>query len=628
MGGGAFFDREYKELISQPRIYNKMDKCLEVCKENNESKDLERRRLDGTYVWRPFAIDIPPKKGTTGGPKQYIAAPIKQFCECYEKVPHNKRNAYEIIDLERHCWAYFDLEYSRALKEVDDNDDNDPSGSDQSQTRLNVDVNGDALTQLVTNMAVTILHEKLNAARQAHTDHTVSGPRLKPEGDEGSASRSIADAALAQGTLVVESLVLDSHREDKYSRHLILRPHLTHGQTRIPMPLAGTLSAGALAQTVCERLGDQLKVEAKGEQSSVAAAAAGGGGPAPAGEGKFVDLGVYTKSRCFRLVYSSKVGSNARLVINDGACENLPADLCAPNPLLSTRAMHEQIKHTLVNPELSPKESAWVTLTMHESMAAAASRRGGGGGGGGGDGGGGGGGPRQPQQGGAGPSGAGPSGAAAGPDGGDAGGANHDGGGDSGGGDGGGGASDLARWIASYDGKTDTPLLDLPGGLHPQHPYVRCTRTSKVYGGKAPPAPFDGLARWAVEEFQRWGHDEGKGPGASSACGIKAWTYIRSEHPAERLLHMTAEGTRYCFCRGRQHASNLTMLTIDLNLGVAYQRCWDRQNCIVRGVNGVDMVKAKHRLPRRPPAGALPTVEEMDAFERETEKAAEAVVVD
>ena len=29
-----------------------------------------------------------------------------------------------------------------------------------------------------------------------------------------------------------------------------------------------------------------------------------------------------------------------------------------------------------------------------------------------------------------------------------------------------------------------------------------------------------------------------------------------------------------------------------------------------------------------PPAGTLPTVEEMDAFERETEKAAEAVVVD
>ena len=80
----------------------------------------------------------------------------------------------------------------------------------------------------------------------------------------------------------------------------------------------------------------------------------------------------------------------------------------------------------------------------------------------------------------------------------------------------------------------------------------------------------------------------------------------------EQLLHLTARGTRYCFSRGRQHQSQLVMLTIDLIRAVAYQRCWDAVDCVelVRGVT----LKCKHRTGR-PPASALPSTADIDAFE-------------
>ena len=120
------------------------------------------------------------------------------------------------------------------------------------------------------------------------------------------------------------------------------------------------------------------------------------------------------------------------------------------------------------------------------------------------------------------------------------------------------------------------------------------TRCARRASGEPPP-PFDGLVAWATNEMGRWGG------GASNACRVRRWQYVRyspptgppqphiakpslcaspryvrSEHPCERLLHLTAGGTRWCFHRGRQHKSQLVMLTIDLLGGRAWQVRRDR----------------------------------------------------
>ena len=101
-------------------------------------------------------------------------------------------------------------------------------------------------------------------------------------------------------------------------------------------------------------------------------------------------------------------------------------------------------------------------------------------------------------------------------------------------------------------------------------------------------------------------------PLASLSCTVRKWAYLRSEHPNEALLHLTAHGTRFCFHRGRQHKSQLVMISIDLLRGVAFQRCWDSVDCVeeVRGVT----LKCKHRLGR--PAAALPSLADLLEYEK------------
>ena len=52
--------------------------------------------------------------------------------------------------------------------------------------------------------------------------------------------------------------------------------------------------------------------------------------------------------------------------------------------------------------------------------------------------------------------------------------------------------------------------------------------------------------------------------GVQASVGIGKWIYLRSEFPLERLLHLTATGTRFCFAKGRQHKGQHVMLTVDL----------------------------------------------------------------
>ena len=165
----------------------------------------ERERDEGRVVW---AFDLPAGAGG-GGPKRFLAATPAEFDAAYALVPPAERHVYEVIDASRPCWAYFDLEFSRA-------------------GGLNAEVDGNALTERVVLEACAALRAAAN------------GPSLE-----------------------VEVVVLASERDTKFSRHVVLRPHRTDGARR-PAPLAGSRDAGRLAAKVSSALGSALHVQSTG----------------------------------------------------------------------------------------------------------------------------------------------------------------------------------------------------------------------------------------------------------------------------------------------------------------------------------------------------------------------------
>ena len=89
-------------------------------------------------------------------------------------------------------------------------------------------------------------------------------------------------------------------------------------------------------------------------------------------------------------------------------------------------------------------------------------------------------------------------------------------------------------WLESLEGRTDAPLLDWPPGHGlDDHPFVRC----RAKGSLPVPPPFEALAEYAAAQFRSWG---GGANGASSSRVVGGWRYLRSAHPNERLLHLTA----------------------------------------------------------------------------------------
>ena len=609
LGGAALA----KELFRRPLIYDSLDQCLQICAANNGSaRDGTDDDHTGIAPWRAWAFDLPCRAGvaSAGAPKKYIAATVDDFIGRYERLAPAERHVYELIEAQHPCWAYFDLEYERG--------------------GLNADVDGDALSGEIARVASEMLVELATTARDrlrrqllasqpdtAATQRSSTLSELMARHPPSLAAIGLAGdprvrAVLrsADGHLEVEVVALDSHKPSKYSRHLVLRPHLVPPSAyqceRIPLPLAGSPSAKTFARLVCARLGDRLRVatsrDAEADPAPAPAAPVAeqqpvSGQGAPVGDGAlaskpkggcFIDLGVYTRKRCFRIVGSSKLlppsssATPTALTVNDGACERLPAHLSP----LSSRPLATQLHASLVVPLLAGTR-AWAELTLPEAMADASATAG-----------------SSPSQANRppppAPSMASPShpvrltsagpitpSASAGP-------------------------ITPSAWVDQWLGLTAQPLLDTSPGIGPAHPFVLCSRR----GPAAPPPPLDRLGDWAAGEFGRWGG------GASAPCRVRNWQYTRSEFPCERLLHLTAAGTRWCQHRGRQHKSQLVMLSIDLLSGTAWQRCWDSVDCVVHATRASDgrvaMLKAKAEA-RRPDASVMPTWTELDAFERDTD---------
>lgn len=498
---------------------------------------------------RAWAYDLPTYERKGGAPKRYIAASVAVFSRAYSALAPAMRNAYEIIEASRPCWPYFDLEFAR---------DEPTNVSSEAGTGINRFVDGDAMTQLVIQTCSTILNEEA----MHKGPHGSSGGANEARKEFVEANSSTCDAVLqCQGTLETDVIVLDSHRSTKFSRHLILRPHMRTSSGRTPLPLNDSATAGLLARTVCQRLGSAIQVEPPRSAATSNTSAS------------FVDLGVYTRSRCFRLIGSSKrgMGSPAVLSWNEklsvlgvGVGDVGVADLAS------------QLRETLVVPELlgfdetklgklslASLRNGHAPSKLHNKpqqqeisgeLNGAANQ------------------PEQPRA----------------------------------------VSTDVVpplmpveEWVNRCTVVTPSPLLDFASSA-PQHPFIRCM----LKGSGSPPSPFKQLGDWAVRQFNEWPNCIGGTP-----CSVKHWKYVRSEHPTELLLHLTANGTRYCFARGRQHRSQRVMISFDLLQRHAWQRCWDPDcEALVSTADASTRMKAKHELARPPPdvAPSLPIIMEFE----------------
>ena len=120
------------------------------------------------------------------------------------------------------------------------------------------------------------------------------------------------------------------------------------------------------------------------------------------------------------------------------------------------------------------------------------------------------------------------------------------------------------------------------------------------------PHPFKGLIPW-VEKLAA------DLPGAMKAGrAVRVARYEYSEKEAYVHFTLNRSYASYCHCIGRPHSEQNIMISIDLFDGIAYQRCWDR-SCKDSETKG----SAKHILSCQPPAGVMPTKQDLEKFDAE-----------
>jgi len=322
-------------------------------------------------------------------------------------------------------------------------------------------------------------------------------------------------AAAGDRALDVEVVVLASERPTKFSRHVVLRPHWTGGGRR-PAPLAGSQHAGALAAVVVKALGEALTVQSGDSRTTTS----------------FVDTGVYTRDRCFRVWGSTKHGDDAgaAFAVRDRwllPCFR-PAGPFLPSPLRETLV----VLHRPLDSDDCLEISAPVEPPPPPSPGAVASA-------------------------------ADQAAAPAAP-------------------------ADEGSWEVSWAGATATPLLDaqaLP------HPYIHASAS----GRGAPPAPFAVAAAEALAALRRDRRDNG-------VVAPMSWRYVAADYPSasERYLHLSVPGRGvFCRSRGRPHANQNLVVTIDPRNGRCWQRCFDSADCarnVPTTAGGVCRISNRHEL--------------------------------
>lgn len=218
-----------------------------------------------------------------GGVRRFVASTYAEFWRRYLLLPHDKRHHYEIIRADRPCHLYYDLEFSLAA-------------------------NPDADGARATDALVALTLEDL-AAHEGVV------------GEDG--------APLRAEDVVVE---LQSTSAKKFSRHLVFHlpgvafanaAHVGHFVRRLMRRTESSRTVDDRCDALFVReAGDgTLDATVDGDHQTTAQAtngSAAGSGSAPASGSRrdvpFVDMGVYTRNRAFRLYLSSKCGKKTRLL--------------------------------------------------------------------------------------------------------------------------------------------------------------------------------------------------------------------------------------------------------------------------------------------------------------------------
>lgn len=270
------FDDQLGQLSSNDGKRRKSEKCKDNGKDDVRAKLISSFHTDKTEVWsmepRMFAVE------TSSGKRKYIVGNLGRFSQHYwRETDPVSRHFYELIPEGTPCRLYFDLEFAKDVNKM---------SHDESE-------------MLMTEF----IHELCSEFQSTY------------------------DISLNRSCIVD----LDSSTEKKFSRHLIV--HLPNGQL-----FADAISAGLFVKRFVGRLAEELSTGALEEKHAILAKHLFVNKRAPKSDVNalksgystecetdasqkhgfdhkelicFVDLGVYTRNRLFRLMGSTKFGHDS-----------------------------------------------------------------------------------------------------------------------------------------------------------------------------------------------------------------------------------------------------------------------------------------------------------------------------
>ena len=213
----------------------------------------ERQDTNGASTMRFFSAE-----DHRTGRRKFIASTYEEFWRRYSAPElYDRRHHYELIREGTACYLYYDLEYA---------------------TSANPGVDGVAATDALVELTLEDLatHEGVVGA---------DGAPLRPN------------------QCVME---LQSTKSTKFSRHLVFR---TPG-----VAFANAAHAGHFVRRLFDRIVKERDTDPRCEACFVHKEVEGGGDDGGERTTPFVDLGVYTRNRAFRLYLSSKSGKKVRLL--------------------------------------------------------------------------------------------------------------------------------------------------------------------------------------------------------------------------------------------------------------------------------------------------------------------------
>ena len=215
------------------------------------------------------------------GRRAFVAASLEAFWAKYEALPADHRHHYELIRADTPCRLYYDLEFS-----TETNPEFDGVRAVDALARL-------TLERLASEHGVGI------ARRPATTD------TLATDGSDGdgSSSRNKVDPFDPKDVVVVLKSTGSEEARKKFSRHLVFR-----------LPGVAFASAAHCGEFV-RRLHADMSSRRGSDPDCDAVFVRGENAAKDAPRDvSFVDLGVYTRNRAFRLYLSSKHGKKHRLL--------------------------------------------------------------------------------------------------------------------------------------------------------------------------------------------------------------------------------------------------------------------------------------------------------------------------